>query len=130
MNDWVVFGLLWGLGLFLFICGLMVHLKRWLRLLALNDLFPGQLALAMTWLGAWMMTVPLAEFIPEGTAKGLLGIFSFALLAAGLVGTFWYPMFLRPRWMRRDAELQARGEDLFAKRFLQGQGKPSDGQHP
>jgi len=135
VSDLLVFGILGGLGLFLLLCGIMVHLKRWLRLLLMNGLFPGQPALATTWLGLSFCLLALGglvgmERLPD-PVPGLMGLILFPAMIAGVVGMFWYPMFLRPRWMRRDAELQARGEDLFAKRFLQGQAqRPSDGQQP
>ncbi|MEB7503575.1 hypothetical protein [Arthrobacter koreensis] len=132
MSDSLVFGILAGLGLFLLLCGVMVHLKRWLRLLLMNGLFPGQPALATTWLGLSLCLLGAGGLVgmdrlPD-SVSGLLGLILFPAMVAGVIGMFWYPMFLRPRWMRRDAELEAKGEDLFAKRFLQGQGQPSDGQ--
>ena len=125
MSDSLVFGILGGLGLFLLLCGIMVHLKRWLRLLLMNGLFPGQPALATTWLGLSFCLLSLGglvgmERMPD-PVPGLLGVILIPAMLAGVVGMFWYPLFLRPGWMRRDAELQAKGEDLFAKRFLQGQ---------
>lgn len=123
------------MGLFLLVCGVMVHLKRWLLLLNINVLFPGQPALANTWLGLAFCLIGLGGLVgmdrlPD-PVPGLMGLIMFPAMFAGIVGMFWYPVFLRPRWMRRDAELQARGEDLFAKRFLQGQvQRPSDRQQP
>ncbi|MDK1359697.1 hypothetical protein QNO00_05375 [Arthrobacter sp. zg-Y1219] len=122
-NYWALFAILFPWGLFLCLVGILTYRKKFLRFLAVDDFFPGKPSLATTYLGTFIMLIASAHFVSVADLEALTVPFGLALFTSWLLGVggiFWMPKFLQPAWMKEADRLMARGEDLFAKRFLQG----------
>ncbi|MBT1003528.1 hypothetical protein KIH31_13030 [Paenarthrobacter sp. DKR-5] len=118
-------------GLFLFVCGILLYRKIWLGLLALNSVAPGQPGLAATYIGAWLATLPFGNWWLSWHIPVLPALLSFANLAClviGIVGCFWMPRFMQPRWLRETNDAIKRGEDLYTLKYGRGASRPAAGQ--
>ena len=88
------------------------------RFIATSYLLSPYVILALAWLGggtllvlggAWLLTLGPVLWDVLGLVLAVAGVLSWVV---GIVGLFWLPVRLRPRWMR---ELMARheaGEDV------------------
>ena len=123
-NYWALFAIFFLLGLVPFVGGVLLYTKKFVGLLVLDSFMPGKPSLATTFLGAWLLLMAPAHFVRETDIDALImpySILTLGCLAIGLMGWFWMPKFLQPRWMKEGAELEARGEDPYTKRFLSGE---------
>ena len=122
-NYWALFAMVFPFGLFLFIAGLLVYRKKFPGYLAMDRILPGKPSLATTYLGAWIMLLPMSHIITEAGNEVLLFLYAaaaFACFAIGIGGAFWMPRILQPKWMKESDRLEARGEDLYSTVFLNG----------
>ncbi|WP_312180430.1 hypothetical protein [Arthrobacter sp.] len=122
-NYWALFAILLTWGLVLFTGGVLLYTKKFVGLLVLDNFVPGKPSLACTYLGAWLILMAPAEFVRQTGMDALIipyAMLTLGCLAIGLLGCFWMPKILQPRWMKEGDKLEARGEDLYSKRFFSG----------
>lgn len=115
-------------GLFLLVCGILLYRKIWLGMLALNSIAPGQPGLAATYIGAWLATLPFGQWwlsLPIPALPGLLSIANLACLVIGIVGCFWMPRVLQPRWLKKTNDEIERGEDPYTLKYGRGVSMPA-----
>ena len=125
-NYWVFFAFMLPFGLILFTGGLLLYAKKFVGLLVLDHFMPGKPSLAQTFIGAWLILMAPSEFVLQSDIDALIvpyGILLFSCLAIGLLGCYWMPKFLQPRWMKEGDKLEARGEDRFVRDFYDSNGK-------
>ncbi|MEB7503569.1 hypothetical protein [Arthrobacter koreensis] len=123
-NYWVYFAFMLPFGLIVFTGGLLLYTKKFVGLLVLDSFMPGKPSLAQTYIGAWLLLMAPSEFVLQSDIDALIVPYSFVLLgclALGLLGCFWMPKFLQPKWMKEGDKLEARGKDPFTKRFYNGE---------
>ncbi|MFZ3452570.1 hypothetical protein [Arthrobacter sp. 7Tela_A1] len=125
-NYWVFFAFMLPFGLILFTGGLLLYTKKFVGLLILDRFMPGKPSVACTYLGAWLLFMAPQHFVNQTGIDALIMPYSALLLgclAIGLLGCFWMPKFLQPRWMKEGDKLEARGEDRFVKDFYNSNGE-------
>ena len=123
-NDWGLFAVMFPFGLLLLVGGLLVYRKKFVYLVVLDERFPGKPSLACTFLGMWLMLLPASGF-REITAHEAIfvpyALLTFVCQGIGILGWLWMPKFMQPRWMKEFDQLVARGEDLYTRRFINGE---------
>ncbi|MCC9192694.1 hypothetical protein LOC59_03365 [Arthrobacter sp. zg-Y916] len=125
-NEWALSAILFLLGIVPFVGGVLLYTNKFVGLLVLDNFMPGKPSLATTFLGAWLLLMAPSEFVLQTGIDALIvpyGIVLLGCLAIGLMGWFWMPRFMQPRWMKEGDKVEARGEDLFTKRFSNGERK-------
>ncbi|WP_404320521.1 hypothetical protein [Arthrobacter luteolus] len=125
-NQWALSAILFLLGIVPFVGGVLLYTKKFIALLILDSFMPGKPSLATTFLGAWLLLMAPQHFVNETGIDALIMPYSALLLgclAIGLMGWFWMPKFLQPKWMKEGDKLEARGEDRFVRDFYDSNGE-------
>lgn len=125
-NQWALSAILFFLGIVPFVGGVLLYTKKFVGLLVLDRFMPGKPSLAQTFIGAWLLLMAPSEFVLQSDIDALIvpyGILLFSCLAIGLLGCYWMPKFLQPRWMKEGDKLEARGEDRFVRDFYNSNGE-------
>lgn len=125
-NYWALFALVFPLGLFLFVCGLLVYWGKFMAFLAFDGIFPGRPSLGSTYVGVALMCTSIAHFVTETDSPLLLLPFVAVLFSAMILGVgsfLWVPGFLRPQWMKDHEQQAARGEDPHTRNVLHHRGQ-------
>ena len=125
-NYWAFVAFMLPFGLVVFTGGVLVYTRKFVGLLILDRFMPGKPSLATTFLGAWLLLMAPQHFVNESGIDALIMPYSallLACLAIGLMGWYWMPKFLQPKWMKEGDKLEARGEDRFVKDFYDSDGR-------
>lgn len=125
-NELILSAIFFFLGIAPFIGGVLVYTRKFVGLLILDRFMPGKPSLATTFLGAWLLLMAPQHFVNESGIDALIMPYSallLACLAIGLMGWYWMPKFLQPKWMKEGDKLEARGEDRFVKDFYDSDGR-------
>ncbi|PPB50967.1 hypothetical protein C4K88_03675 [Arthrobacter pityocampae] len=123
------------LGLFLTWASLSMIRQKWMYLMVVDGFMPGRPSLAMLPIGILMLSSPftgLLTGVPQPWS-GLVGLFIMACLVFGLLGCFYVPRFLQPRWMKELEDKINRGEGLYDMKYgsrASGQGPVGKPLHP
>lgn len=107
------------LGLFLVWASISMIRQKWMYLLVADSFLPGKPSLAALPLGILMVCVPfngLISGLPQ-PLSGLIGLLLMACLVLGLLGCFYVPRFLRPRWMQESDERVKSGTDAYSAEY-------------
>ncbi|RZU60869.1 hypothetical protein EV380_0420 [Zhihengliuella halotolerans] len=97
--------------------------------LALKSFFPGWAGLAGLYLGLAFLGLSIFMVLhgldllhgPIMTLVGLVCVVAaFAGLPIGIIGFFWLPRFMLPKWVKEDEEKMARGEDKLSQDLRPG----------
>ncbi|WP_206604334.1 hypothetical protein [Arthrobacter pityocampae] len=121
--------------MFLFWASLSMIRQKWMYLLVGDAFMPGKPSLAMLPGGFWMATLPFSNILldaPEPISS-IFAFTNFGGLVFGLLGCFYVPRFLQPRWMKDSDDEIKRGEGLYAneyRRRVLGQGPDGTPLHP
>lgn len=125
-NYWAFFAFMLPFGLVVFTGGVLVYTRKFVGLLILDRFMPGKPSLATTFLGAWLLLMAPQHFVNESGIDALIMPYSallLACLAIGLMGWYWMPKFLQPKWMKEGDKLEAPGKDRFVKDFYDSDGR-------
>lgn len=113
----------------LIVTGVMAYRQKYVAWLALKSFFPGWPGLAGLYLGIAFATILVLNSMLDAATGGnlLLGLAVLALFAVfvlclvtGIVGMFWLPRFLLPRWVRDMVEEIRRGDDPLSRDLRPG----------
>lgn len=122
-NYWALFAILFPLGLFLFVCGLLLYRKKFVGLVVLDGFLPGKPSVASTYLGVWLMCLSVAHFVTESENPFLVfpfGAVMFGAQAIGMIGFLWMPKFLQPKWMKQTDRRISRGQSRYRQFLKEG----------
>lgn len=113
------------LGLFLIVASIATIRRTWTFLVVGDGFLPGKPSLAMLPIGVFLMGIAVDDALLDlpQPAAGLVGLVLTACLALGLLGCFFVPRFLQPRWMRESDDRIRNGTDAFSLKY-----GPTDGQ--
>lgn len=94
-------------GGFLMVVGLLVYNGRFLAFRAgLNSFSSGEPALASTYIGLFFILIPFWDMVDTANLNEFVElVIAFVILGSGLVGViggFWMPNFLKPRFIREE----------------------------
>ncbi len=129
MNEPLPLTILLILGVTCLVSGIMAYRGRYVSWLALKSILPGWAGLASLYLGAAFLALPAATFVlramPEGdVVRALLGLLLIGIMIAGaiigIIGMFWLPRFMLPRWIKDTIDEIERGEDPLSKAVRPG----------
>ncbi|WP_189349162.1 hypothetical protein [Zhihengliuella salsuginis] len=113
----------------LIVSGVMAYRQKYVAWLALKSFFPGWPGLAGLYLGIAIATILVLNSILDAATAGnlLLGLAVLVLFAVfvlclvtGIVGMFWLPRFLLPRWVEDMVEEIRRGDDPLSRDLRPG----------
>ncbi|MGV0110287.1 MULTISPECIES: hypothetical protein [unclassified Arthrobacter] len=113
------------LGLFLIVASIATIRRTWTFLVVGDGFLPGKPSLAMLPIGVFLVGIAVDDALLDlpQPAAGLVGLVLTACLALGLLGCFFMPRFLQPRWMRESDDRIRNGTDAFSRKY-----GPTDGQ--
>ncbi|MFC4333801.1 hypothetical protein [Salininema proteolyticum] len=129
MNDWTPMAVLGAMSAVLIVSGVLAYRQKYVAWLALKSFLPGWPGLAGLYLGmafaAILVLKSMLDIGVEGNAVlalAYLVLFAvFALsLAIGIIGMFWLPHFLLPRWVKEMVDEIERGEDPLSRDLRPG----------
>lgn len=94
-------------GTFLMVIGLLVYNGRFLAFRAgLNSFWSGEPALASTYIGLFLILIPLWDMANTANVNEFLELVVACVILGsgfvGLIGGFWMPNFLKPRFIRKE----------------------------
>ncbi|GHD04242.1 hypothetical protein GCM10008096_11330 [Zhihengliuella salsuginis] len=129
MSDWLPMAILGTMSAVLIVSGVMAYRQKYVAWLALKSFFPGWPGLAGLYLGIAIATILVLNSILDAATAGnlLLGLAVLVLFAVfvlclvtGIVGMFWLPRFLLPRWVEDMVEEIRRGDDPLSRDLRPG----------
>ncbi|MDK1327023.1 hypothetical protein [Arthrobacter sp. zg-Y1143] len=108
-------------GGFLMVVGLLVYNGRFLAFRAvLNSFRSGEPALASTYIGLFFILIPLSQMALAADINefAIMVIACVTLLSGfiGVIGGFWMPNFLKPRFIREENAERKRARQADRKR--------------
>lgn len=106
-------------GVLIMVPGLLVYNGRFRHYRkGLNTMWTGEPALASTYLGAALIGIPVMGMVIRSDNLQIFGLLLvpavFLSLAIGILGNFWMPRFMKPRWIK-DADDEAKRQRRAAK---------------
>ncbi|WP_349828625.1 hypothetical protein [Brevibacterium litoralis] len=127
-DDLVPTAVLSVMSLVLVVSGVMAYREKYVSWLILKSFFPGWPGLAGLYLGiAFGSLLVLNTLMDSEVARGniplsLLVLFGVMVLGLviGIVGMFWLPRFLLPRWVKETSDEIRRGDDPLSRDLRPG----------
>ncbi|WP_102160559.1 hypothetical protein [Zhihengliuella halotolerans] len=129
MDDLGFFLFLSSMSAILVVSGVMAYRGKYVMWLALKSFFPGWVGLASLYLGIAFMGLSIFMVLEEldilhGPIMTLIGLAmagaTFVCLPIGIIGFFWLPRFMLPKWIKETEERIARGEDKLSQALRPG----------
>ncbi|NUL46924.1 hypothetical protein F7P69_17215 [Cellulosimicrobium funkei] len=119
--PWVI-GILGGVT---FISGILAYQGRYKSWLVLKSfLAPGWAGLASLYLGMGLLLIGAGGFAASTDLPDVIvvvcGALGFPSLVLGIIGFFWLPRFLWPRWLKDTQQEMDRGEDKLSQAMKPG----------
>ncbi|MBG6085462.1 hypothetical protein [Zhihengliuella flava] len=129
MDDWIQITILGVMSVVLIASGILAYRNKYVAWLALKSFFPGWPGLAGLYLGIAFASLLVLSVLMDVATRGnpLLGLVVLVLFAVfvtslltGIVGMFWLPKFLLPKWIEEMADEIRRGDDPLSRDLRPG----------
>lgn len=113
-NAWAFFAVVFPLGVLAFLYGLYVYRHKFGYPIGLDRRSTGKPSLACTYLGVWIMLLSVANFPQVTSIEAIFipyALLMFVFQLIGILGWFWMPKVLQPKWMKELDRRAARGDN-------------------